>query len=91
MVVVKMKIKLLLSLLLSLYFHAEPVEASLLSSRVRVRLFTEFSPDHAIFTVSSGTYKITNGSGISIYARSDEPVIIARFNDKVFVKERNGK
>jgi stage II sporulation protein D len=108
-----MKIRFLLSILLSfcihrsfspasleslwrpmegrLYFHAEPVEAYLLSSQVRVRLFTEFSPDNAIFTVKSGKYLISNGTGRSIAAREGEPVIIARYNEKIYVKERNGE
>jgi stage II sporulation protein D len=77
-----MRFRLPLSLLLSFYF-------SLLSSQVKVRLFAEFSPDYAVFTVSSGQYRISNGSGISVDAIKDEPVIILRYNKKVFVKQRN--
>jgi stage II sporulation protein D len=85
-----MKIKLLVTILLSLVFHAEPAEASLLSSQVRIRLFTEFNPDYAIFTVNSGQYLISNGTGRSITTGEGEQVIIARYNEKILVKERNG-
>jgi stage II sporulation protein D len=61
-----------------------------LPSQVNVRLFTEFSPDYTIFTVNSGKYLISNGNGRSIAAREGEPVIIARYNEKIYLKERNG-
>ena len=96
-----MKTKLLLTILLSffvhrsfseggLYFPAEPVEAYLSSSQVSIRLFTEFNPDYAIFTVKSGKYLISNGTDRSIAVREGEPVIIARYNEKIYLKERNG-
>ena len=78
------KIRLFLSILLSFVF-------CLLSSQVSVRLFARFSPDYAIFTVSSGQYLISNGSGRSITAGEDEPVIIARYNEYIFIKPRNGE
>jgi stage II sporulation protein D len=79
-----MKIKLLVSILLSFVFL-------LLSSQVKVRLFTDFSPSYAIFTASSGQYLISNRSGRSMAAKVGDPVMIARYNNKVFMKERNGE
>lgn len=79
-----MRIKLYCTILLFFYFY-------LLSSQVRVRLFTEFNPGIAIFTISSGKYFISNGFGKSITASKDEPVIIDRYYDKIYVKERNGE
>jgi stage II sporulation protein D len=61
------------------------------SSQVRVRLFTEFTPDYAIFTVNAGQYNLSNDSGKSLTARNGEMLIIARYNEKVFVKKRNGE
>ena len=79
-----MKIKLSLTILFSFSF-------CLLSSQIRVRLFTEFTPDYAIFTAKSGQYQISNGRGKVIDIKVDEPVIIVRYNGKVFVKQRNGE
>ena len=79
-----MKIKLPLTIFLSFYF-------GLLSSQVKVRLFTEFTPDYAIFTAKSGQYQISNGSGRLIAVTIGEPVILARYIDKIFVKQRNGE
>jgi stage II sporulation protein D len=79
-----MKIKLFLTILLSFYF-------CLLSSQIKVRLYTEFTPDYAIFTVSTGQYIIRNGTGISIAVLEGEPVMITRYEKKIYVKERNGK
>ena len=79
-----MKIKLSLTILLSFSF-------CLLSSQIRIRLYTEFTPDCAIFTAKSGQYQINNGRGKVIDAKVDEPVIIIRYYGKIFVKQRNGK
>jgi stage II sporulation protein D len=75
--------KIFLSVFLTFVF-------SLLSAQVKVRLFTEFNPDYAIFTVISGQYKITNYAGGSIITETGEPIIIGRFGLKIFVKVRNG-
>jgi stage II sporulation protein D len=60
-----------------------------LSSQVSIRLFTEFSPDYAIFTVNSGKYSISNGAGSTIIAGTEAPLVIARHNSKLYVKLRN--
>jgi stage II sporulation protein D len=79
-----MKTKLLLSLLFTFYFL-------LLTSQVRVRLFTEFTPDYAFFTVNSGNYQLGDGSGRILLVGKGELVIIARHNKKIFVRIRNGE
>jgi len=98
-----MKIKLLVTILLSFFVHRSfsappsaslwrPMEgglAYLLSSQVRIRLFTEFNPDYAIFTVNSGQYRISNGTGGSITMPQGGQVIIGRHNNKIFVKKKN--
>jgi stage II sporulation protein D len=61
----------------------------LLSYQIKVRLFTEQNPDIAIFTVNSGLYKISNGTGWSVEAVVDDPLIIARFNSKILIKQFN--
>jgi stage II sporulation protein D len=95
-----MKNKLLLSILLSYIFLPCKLAHSLNlptgqilnaqpSSQVSIRLFTEFSPDYAIFTVISGKYSLSNGSGTSIIAGKEDPLLIARYNSKIYVKQRN--
>jgi stage II sporulation protein D len=77
-----MKIIVLLIILLSSFF-------SQIYSQVRIRLFTEFTPDYAVFTVISGQYVISDGSSMSVSAGEGEPVLIARANDRIFVKTLN--
>jgi stage II sporulation protein D len=79
-----MKLRLPLTLLLSFYF-------GLLSSQVRVRLFTDLTPDYAIFTVQSGHYNLSSDSGRSISAGIGEMLIIARYKEKIVAKKRNGE
>lgn len=61
------------------------------SSQIRVRLFTEFKPDYAILTINSGQYNLGDGSGRSLAAGPGEMFIIARNNNKLVVKKRNGE
>ena len=91
-----MKIKLFLTILLSFYPTLRSgsslcFDFCLLSSQIKVRLFTEFTPDYAIFYVTAGQYVISNGSGRSLAARAGEPVMIARYEKKIYIKERNGE
>jgi stage II sporulation protein D len=79
-----MRIKYLLTILLSFYF-------GLLSSQIKIRLFSDFTPDYAIFTVDSGEYQLSNGSGRSIIATKGDMLIISRYNGKIFVKKRYGE
>ena len=78
-----MKTKLTLTFLLSLYF-------CLLSSQVKVRLFTDINPDLAIFAVKSGQYLITDSLTLSVNIVAGESVMIARYKKKIFLKPRNG-
>ncbi len=79
-----MRIKYLLTILLSFYF-------GLLSSQIKIRLFSDFTPDYVIFTVDSGEYQLSNGSGRSITATNGDMLIICRYNGKIFVKKRYGE
>ena len=79
-----MQIKIFLSALLSFIFL-------LLSSQVNVRLFTEFNPDNAIFSVNSGKYRVSNYNQESIDLSQGDLLLITRFKDKIFVKQRNGE
>jgi stage II sporulation protein D len=79
-----MKIKVFLSLLLSFSFI-------LLSSQVKVRLFTDINPDLAIFAVKSGKYQIVDSSDLSVNMVAGESVMIARYKKKIFLKRRNGE
>ena len=67
------------------------IRPALSTSFVKVRLFTEFTPDYAIFTVISGQYLLSNGSDSSVKVVEGEPIIIARYNKRILVKGRNGE
>jgi stage II sporulation protein D len=75
-----MKIRISLTILLSFYF-------CLLSCQIKVRLFTEQNPDFAIFTVNTGKYMISNGSGWSVEAGVDKPLMIVRYKAKILIKQ----
>jgi stage II sporulation protein D len=79
-----MQIKLILSALFSFNFL-------LLSSQVNVRLFTEFNPDNAVFSVNSGRYLINNFAGKSIILSEGELALIVRNGDKTFIMKRSGE
>jgi stage II sporulation protein D len=96
-----MKIKIYLSLLLLIVFISGSGLASspdlsigqvfspLPASQVKVRLFTNLNPYHTIFTVNYGQYLITNNSDRSVLIGVGESVIIARFNNRIFLKLRD--
>ena len=79
-----MKTKFLLTILLSFCF-------CLLYSQVKVRLFTEFNPDYATFTARSGRFTITCDSGKLVTVTNGQPVIIVKYKNRIFLKERNGE
>jgi stage II sporulation protein D len=62
-----------------------------LPSTVKVRLFTDFQPGYAFFTVDSGLYRISNGTYAALTAARGEMMIITKFQGKIIVKKRNGE
>ena len=56
-----------------------------------MRVFADQKPAYVIFTVISGKYEIATGEGDTCNLISGEPVVLSRFNGKVFCKTRNTK
>jgi stage II sporulation protein D len=61
------------------------------SGQVRVRLFSNQSPESAVFSVIAGKYEIQASTGEKLIISEDEPVVIARYNGKLAVKTREAK
>ena len=74
-----------------LYIFLLTVTFSGASAQVRVRLFSNMSPESALFSVTEGKYKISAFNGENLIVGTGEPVIITRFNGKLAVKTRDAK
>ena len=61
----------------------------LISAQVKVRLFSNQSPESAVFTVTGGQYEINTYDGEPLLITKGEPVIIARYSGKLAVKPGN--
>jgi stage II sporulation protein D len=88
-----MKRKLILLIILSLYFPVRlnaliRSDGSLLSARVRVRVMTDDDPKYVFFKVLSGRYRIEINKSDTVIVSSGETVVLTRYNDKVAVKTR---
>lgn len=60
-----------------------------LQSQVKIRLFADKKPESVIFTPRTGKYVLDFFAGDTIHITIGKPVIIALFNGKLAVKERN--
>jgi stage II sporulation protein D len=58
-------------------------------SQVRIRIFTNQTPESAVFSVITGTYEIDLFNGEKVTVSKDEPVLLSRYNGKIAVKKRN--
>lgn len=62
-----------------------------ISAQVKIRLFSNQSPESAVFSVTEGVYELNLFNGATIRVFKDEPVIITRYNGKLAVKKRNAE
>jgi len=76
------RLKILIVLLLTVFCTG-------VSAQVKIRLFSNQSPESAVFSVTEGKYEINLFNGEILTVLRDEPVIITRFNGKLAVKKRN--
>lgn len=58
-------------------------------SQVRIRLFSDHSPESALFSVTQGAYEINTFSGEPVHISKGEPVIISKYKKRLIVKSRN--
>jgi stage II sporulation protein D len=59
------------------------------SAQIKIRIFSNQSPESAVFSVTAGIYEINIFNGKPISLAKDEPVLIAKYNGKLAVKKRN--
>ena len=62
-----------------------------ISAQVKIRLFSNQSPESAVFSVTEGSYELNLFNGTAIEVLKDEPVIITRYDGKLAVKKRNSQ
>ncbi len=77
-----LRLKILFVLLLSVF--SLPV-----SGQVKIRLFSNQSPESVVFSVTEGRYEINMFNGEISTLLKGEPVIISKYNGKLAVKKRN--
>ena len=66
-----------------------PVFCTGVSAQVKIRLFSNQSPESAVFSVTEGAYELNLFNGEILRVDKDEPVIITRYNGKLAIKKRN--
>jgi stage II sporulation protein D len=76
------RFKILFTLFLTAYI-------SVCYGQVKIRLFSNQSPESALFSVNEGQYEISSFIGETLIVTKGEPVFIARYNGKLVVKVRN--
>jgi stage II sporulation protein D len=77
-----------LSILIILFLA---VLGSSASAQIKVRLFSNQSPESAVFSVSAGKYEISAFNGENLLVSKAEPVLITKYKGKLAVKTRNIK
>lgn len=60
-----------------------------ITGQIRVRLFSDRSPESVLFSVYEGKYEIQFFDGESIALEKHEPVIITRYNGRIAVRTKN--
>jgi stage II sporulation protein D len=61
------------------------------SAQVKIRLYSDRSPESAVFSVTQGKYELVTYNGNTLIISKGEPVIISRFKGKQVVKTRNAE
>jgi stage II sporulation protein D len=59
------------------------------SAQVKIRLFSNQSPESAVFSVKEGEYELNLFNGEILTVTRGEPVIVMKYNGKLAVKKRN--
>jgi len=67
------------------------VFSTVTSAQVKIRLFSNQSPESAVFSVTHGQYEVNCFNGEPLIVKTGEPVVIYRFNGKLAVKARSSK
>ncbi len=67
------------------------VHVSDITAQVKIRLFSNQSPESAVFSVTEGAYELNLFNGTAIAVLKDEPVIITRYAGRLAVMKRNSQ
>lgn len=67
------------------------VFSTVTSAQVKIRLFSNQSPESAVFSVTHGQYEVNCFNGEPLIVKTGEPVVIYRFDGKLAVKARSSK
>jgi stage II sporulation protein D len=67
------------------------VPGSDITAQVKIRLFSNQSPESAVFSVTEGAYELNLFNGTVIAVLKDEPVIITRYDGKLAVMKRSSQ
>jgi len=67
------------------------VPGSDITAQVKIRLFSNQSPESAVFSVTEGAYELNLFNGTAVAVLKDEPVIITRYDGKLAVMKRNSQ
>jgi stage II sporulation protein D len=59
------------------------------SAQIKIRLFSNQSPETAVFSVTEGRYEVTGFNGANLILNKGEPLVVTRFAGKLAVKTRN--
>jgi len=77
-----MRLKILIVLLIFL-------NCLILHGQVKIRLFSNQSPESAVFSVTKGSYEINLYDGNILSVTVNDPVLMTKYNGKVVLKKRN--
>ncbi len=61
------------------------------NAQVKVRLFSGFKTETALFTVINGNYRISTPEGTSLLLSKGEIILISRFNGRIVVKPTSSR
>jgi stage II sporulation protein D len=67
------------------------VISTLVSGQIRVRLFSNQSPESVVFSVIGGKYEMNSFNGEPLQITVGEPVIISKLSGRLAIKTRNSK
>jgi len=67
------------------------VISTLVSGQIRVRLFSNQSPESVVFSVTGGKYEMNTFNGEPLQIAVGEPVILAKLSGRLAIKTRNSK
>ncbi|MCJ7449757.1 MAG: SpoIID/LytB domain-containing protein [Bacteroidales bacterium] len=66
-------------------------QTALLSGQVKIRLFSSYTPESAVFSVTEGEYELNSYNDELVTMNTGDMVIVSRYKGKLTVKIRNSE